>query len=98
VSCWNVSSAQSPRKTYCLTERQWAQFLAATNVKCKDGPPVQGLCPEFWKERARVQRLQHMHYSQGTNLSGDGVMPQYVMPYVPMMPDGFVPVPPPVLQ
>lgn len=98
VSCWNVSSAQSPRKTYCLTEAQWAQFLAAANVKCKDGPPVQGLCPEFWKERTRVQRLQLVPPSEGTNLSSDGVVQQYVMPYHPLMPDGFVPIPPPGLQ
>ncbi len=94
VSCWNVSSAQSPRKTYCLTEAQWAQFMAAANVKCKDGPPVKGLCPEYWTARERVHRLQQMPAYQGTNPSGDGVVTQYVMPYMPLMPDGFVPMSP----
>jgi hypothetical protein len=94
VSCWNVSSAQSPGKTYCLTEEQWARFMAAANVKCKDGPPVKGLCPEYWKERERVQQRPHMSPYRESSLSGEGVMPQYVMPYQPMMPDGFVPMQP----
>jgi hypothetical protein len=97
VSCWNVSSAQSPRKTYCLTEEQWARFLAAANVTCKDGPPLKGLCPEHWKDRERVQQRQHMSPYRETSLTGEIVIPQsqYVMPYHPMMPDGFVPMQPP---
>lgn len=100
VSCWNVSTADSPRKTYCRTQQQWAQFLAAANIQCREGPAVNGLCPEHWKERERVQRGQHGSWHRESDLSqaSDRSAPQYVMPYLPMMPDGFVPLTPATSQ
>jgi len=85
VSCWNVSIEGAAPRTMCRTEAQWAEFLASAGVQCKDGAPVRGMCPEYWKAREQGRSLTAAN--TGTNLSGNGLPSASTQFYTPTNPD-----------